>query len=298
MRHGGPASWAREVSARAILPCSSRAGSGRLARGGGEVRGEVARGQAARAGERREGQRGQPRAGRAGEDRGEAAHHPVGPERGVGEAAQRGQLGGERRQQRVGAAPGLGHRERGEDERARALGVPAPRDREQGLVLGGRGGRGDHQVEGHDAGAAAQEEVGEVGHVAARERLALAERQEGVVVDQHQHDLGGGHAVAQEEERVDRARLPAREHAGARERGHRHRDEQADQHRAQHPRAGCGSPSGQGQRPTPRRRAESLVITWSRLPIIDQRRDRRQARPPQIGGSRRRVRDNGPCPAR
>ncbi len=170
----------------------------------------------------------------------------------------------------------------------------AARDVDQRLVLGRRGRRRDHQVKGHHPRAAPEQEVGEVRHVAAREGLALAQRQERVVVDQHQHDLGSGHPIAQEQEGVDRACLPAREDAGARQRGHRHRDQQADQHRAQHPRAGAGTPAGFGQRRTP----ESLVIGWSRLTIIDHRRDRRQARPPQFAGSRRRVRDNGPCPCR
>jgi len=71
----------------------------------------------------------------------------------------------------------------------------------------GSDGRQMH-VEADDARAAREEELAERGQLLPRQRLALAELLERVVVDQHEHDLGRRHPVAEEEEEVDRARLP------------------------------------------------------------------------------------------
>ena len=221
-------------------------------------------GKTGRCGEGGERQRGQPPAARPGQDRGEAPHHPVGADRRVGEAHQPGQLRREGRQQGVAVRGVLagGHREGGEEQRAGARRAPAADGGEERLVLRGHGGRGEDEIERHHPRAALEQEVGQIGDVAPREGLALAEGLEGVVVDQDQGDLGRGHPVAQEEERVHRARLPAREHAGAGERGDRDGDHQANKHRAQDPRAASRAPEGQGQWPTPVRPKAAQANGW------------------------------------
>ena len=266
MRHGRAASCRTGVSVGpASAPDGSRRGSG-IAAPLPESRCASSKGgKTGRRGERRERQRGQPPAARPGQDRGEAPHHSVGADRRVGEAHQPGQLRREGRQERVAVRAVLaarGHREGREEQGAGPRRTPAPDGGEQRLVLRGRGGRGEDQVEGHHARAALEQEVGEVRDVASRERLALPEGLEGVVVDQDQGDLGRGHPVAQEEEGVHRARLPAREHAGTREPGDRDGDEQADQHRAHHARAASRAPEGQGQWPTPVRPKAAQAKGW------------------------------------
>jgi hypothetical protein len=240
---------------------------GDVAVGRGQSAGEVGRRQPARRGERGQREGGKPAAARGGQNRREAADHAVGADRRVGEAAQAGHLRGEGVQQRVALLPLLAHRHRegGEEQRTRTRDAPA-RDRvDQRLVLGGRGGGGQHEVEGHHPGPAPEQEVGEVGDVAPRQRLALPQRLEGIVVDGDQGDFGGGDSVAQEQEGVHRPGLPPREHAGAGQRGDRQRDEQADQHRARHPRASARAEQPPDHRPTPVKPATTEAARGRRI---------------------------------
>ena len=118
-----------------------------------------------------------------------------------------------------------GDRFSGEDEAS----GPLPGDRHQRLVLVRLTLDLEQDVEGNHPRSASDEEVGQLGQVAAGEGLALAQVPEGVLVNVHEDDPGRRMPVPHELEGVDGAGLPAREDADARQPDHREADGGAEE---------------------------------------------------------------------